>query len=463
LLCDIERLWKEQGTGKPFQLSLERFNGTPSTIKQLVSYANRYLMIASGQDHLARETTPCLTVGDGVVRFVWIEKPRKYAPDDHERRFSRVYYLYREWRSTAQDDMFRGFSAMAEALGIEPVLARFSSKEAIAAEVLNIVKHHREQDSLPVSVVIALEDDAYVKTNDDILMARKLAAGKLFLTRTEFDNAQVHQNNERIGELIARCMVRDLAPALKKHPRRNKVLLIDADLGPVSSFRARKQHFGIELRRHDSGLAIHEQPIRISHDDFYSSGVAEKVRDATLAILKKDKDREIAAIYAGYFTLTWGAITAVKETGRTPADLSIYSEEIIYALIRELGNPFSFLKATCGVDPYHYGRYLLRVAATRSQDDDRDRAEPPEPFVLAKDDVTYDDPGKIGYMHELSQKRLSFHAGESREMDIRLEGEKYAWKPWMRQYLPHAYGPELLKARRLRDGRGKDAESTRKS
>jgi hypothetical protein len=286
-----------------------------------------------------------------------------------------------------------------------------------------------------------------------IKKARELAKGKLFLTRTEFDDAHLHQNNEKIGDLIARCMIRDLAPSLKRHPRRNKVLLIDADLGaPLSSFRARKKQFRWTIEDSGCGLVEYEPPVRITYDDFYSSGLTEKVRDATSAILKSDRAKEIVAIYAGYFTLTWGTLQAAKVSGRTPADLSIYSEDIFYALIRELGNPGAFLKATCGVDPYHYGRYLLRVAATRSQDDDKDRATPPEPFVVTKDDVTYDDTTKIGYMHELCGDRLSFHSADDQPIDIRLEGKRYAWKTWMRKCLPHAYGPDLIKLRRSSAG-----------
>ena len=116
------------------------------------------------------------------------------------------------------------------------------------------------------------------------------------------------------------------------------------------------------------------------------------------------------------------------------------------ALIRELGNPGSHLKATCGVDPYHYGRYLLRVAATRSEDDRLERAPAPEPFVLSKRDVTYGDCGRIGYTYDLGSRKLSFHEGDDHAIDIRLEGERYAWKHWMRQCLPFAYGPDLLRS-----------------
>jgi hypothetical protein len=188
--------------------------------------------------------------------------------------------------------------------------------------------------------------------------------------------------------------------------------------------------------------------VRISKDEFYSSGVADKVRAETSKILAEGEGREIVAMYTGYFSLTWGAILAARESGRTPEEFSIYSEDIIYALIRELGNPASHLKATCGVDPYHYGRYLLRVAATRGQDDRKERAPAPEPFVLTKDDVTYGDCGRIGYTYELDSRKLSFHRGDDHAIDIRLEGERYAWKPWMRRCLPLAYGPDLLRARR---------------
>jgi hypothetical protein len=413
LLGHIAQLWKKRGTQKPFCLGIKDFGdyGGAGTIKQLISYANKYLRIASSKEHLDRPMAPCLTIGGGEVRCVWVEKEEEIVPEDRERRFDRVYYLYREWRNTAQDDLFRGFTAMAEALGIEAVLRRFGSREAIAAEVLKIVESHRKADHSPkpISIVMALEDEEAVETSDDIDRARELAEGRLFLTRTEYVNAQVQQDSELIGKRIAQCMARDLAGAVKKRPRRNKVLLVDAELGDLSSFQARKRYFRRNIARAGEGLELYPRAVRITKDEFYSSGVAEKVRAETANILAEDTGREIVAMDTGYFSLTWGAIRAARESGRTTEEFSLYSEDIVYALIRELGNPASFLKATCGVDPYHYGRYLLRVAATRAQDDRRERSPAPEPFVLTKQDVTYGDCGKIGYTYELDSRKLSFH------------------------------------------------------
>lgn len=457
LIGHIAELWGRQGTQRPFSTRLENFDGfgTPGTIKQLVSYANRYLKIAAEKEHLDRPMTPCLVIGAGQVSFVWLEKEDDVVPEDRERRFDRVYYLYREWRNTAQDDLFRGFTAMAEALGVEAVLRRFESREAIAAEVLKIVENHRREDHSPrpISIVMALEDEESVETSDDIDRARELADGRLFLTRTEFVNAQVQQDSELIGKRIAQFMVRDLAGEARKRPGANKVLLVDAELGDLSSFQTRKRHFRRSLKKSGSGLEEYRQQVRITRDEFYSSGVAEKVRAETVKILERDEGREIIAIYTGYFSLTWGAIMAARDSGRTPEEFSVYSEDIVYALIRELGNPSSHLKATCGVDPYHYGRYLLRVAATRAGDDRKERAAMPEPFLVAKADVTYGDCGKIGYTHELDSRKLSFHQGDDHAIDIRLEDERFAWKHWMRQCLPFAYGPDLLKSRRSVRGR----------
>ena len=216
---------------------------------------------------------------------------------------------------------------------------------------------------------------------------------------------------------------------------------------------ARKRHFRRTIARAGEGLKEYPRAVRITKDEFYSSGVAEKVRAETAKILAEDKGREIIAMYTGYFSLTWGAIMAARDSGRAPGEFSIYSEDIVYALIRELGNPASHLKATCGVDPYHYGRYLLRVAATRAQDDRRERAPAPEPFVLTKRDVTYGDCDKIGYTYEIDSRKLTFHDGDDHAIDIRLEDERYAWKHWMRGCLPFAYGPDLLKSRRSHCGR----------
>jgi len=92
-------------------------------------------------------------------------------------------------------------------------------------------------------------------------------------------------------------------------------------------------------------------------------------------------------MYTCYFSLTWGAIQAARQSGRTTEEFGIYSEDIVHARIRGLSNPSSFKKATCGVDSHHYGRYLLRGAATRGQDDRTERAPALEPFVLTKVDV----------------------------------------------------------------------------
>ena len=108
-------------------------------------------------------------------------------------------------RSTAQDDLFRGFAAIAEALGVEAALRCFGSREALAADVLGIVESHRKEDHTPrpISIVMALEDDEAVETSDDIDRARELTEGRLYLTRTEYVNAQVQQDGELVGKRIA--------------------------------------------------------------------------------------------------------------------------------------------------------------------------------------------------------------------------------------------------------------------
>jgi len=456
LIQGIATTWRRLGMEKPFEARFEELEGcgTDGAAKNLIAYANKYLRIVASKEHLDLPERPWLATGAGRVALIWIER-EEVAPEEPEKRFDRVYYLYREWRNTAQDDLFRGFTAMAEALGVEAVLRRFGSRESLAAEVLRIVESHRKEDHSPrpISIVMALEDEEAVETSEDIDQARELAEGRLFLTRTEYVNAQVQQDSELIGKRIAQCMVRDLAGAVKKRPRRNKVLLVDAELGDLSSFQVRKRHFRRFIKWAGEGLEVYPRAVRITKDEFYSSGVAEKVRAESAQILAEDTGREIVAMYTGYFSLTWGAIQAARQSGRTSEEFGIYSEDIVYALIRELGNPSSYLKATCGVDPYHYGRYLLRVAATRSQDDRQERASAPEPFVLTRADVTYGDCGKIGYTYELDSRKLSFHAGDDHAIDIRLEDERYAWKHWMRECLPRAYGPALLKSRRSRCGR----------
>ena len=326
LIGHVAELWKSKCANKPFELPLDALQtfGTAATIRQLVSYANRYLAIAPGNGHVSRQAIPCLTIGNGVVRCVWVDQPRKYAPEDHERRFNRVYYLYREWRNTAQDDIFRGFIAMAEGLGIEPVLRRLPSNDAIAAEVVNTVTQHKKQNgaSDPISIVLALEGAPFTRDCKDVHRARQLARGRLFLTRTEFDDAHVHQNNDEIRCLIARGMTRDLTPHLKKHPHRNKVLLIDADLGAASSFCRRKLRFEWQLEEMASPLAIHESRVRLDSEQFYSPGVVNKVHEEVAAKLRKDRKKEIIAIYAGYFTLTWGAILAARDSRRGPEDFT---------------------------------------------------------------------------------------------------------------------------------------------
>lgn len=80
---------------------------------------------------------------------------------------------------------------------------------------------------------------------------------------------------------------------MKKRSRRNKVLLVDAELGDLSSFQARKRRFRRSIARAGEGLELYPRPVRITKDEFYGSGVAEKVRAETARILAEDKGREI--------------------------------------------------------------------------------------------------------------------------------------------------------------------------
>lgn len=55
-----------------------------------------------------------------------------------------------------------------------------------------------------------------------------------------------------------------------------------------------------------------------------------------------------------------------------------------------------------------------KAAATRGQDDRKERAPVPEPFVLTKADVTCGDCGQVGDADELDSRKLSFHEKDAR-------------------------------------------------
>lgn len=237
-------------------------------------------------------------------------------------------------------------------------------------------------------------------------------------------------------------MNRDFGGQALPPPR--KVVLVGSGLGPEigvasgDAFSVRQAALKQELT--NGGILSLGPEIKLSRDQMFGIRVDSFVKDKLVTILRKDATKKhICAIHAQTSLVGLGALRAVVDRGRN-SDIKVYCEYVSPFLLRWLLNPTSPLQAISGSDPFHYGRFTLRAAVIRV---DQNVGFPPiEPFLITREiaepsSSNFD--ASIGYMVEISEKLRRKHPG----LDLELNDVRYAWQPWMKLHMKDAYGPDL--------------------
>ncbi|MGE3818448.1 MAG: hypothetical protein AB7I30_03370 [Isosphaeraceae bacterium] len=427
------------GDGAPFRLRAPD-DQAPTTLYRLGSQASQLLQFAAHAlmldfyPHIGKAPSEeTAEAGEGVL---WVVREVL----ESSRRFDRIYYLYREWRNPFVESYFRGMVEMAHALGLRLDIRRFTNEDDMVLEVERIVDHH--ESKTPISVMFNLEEESLTRYAKPIARAQQRAARRgtsLFLTTTGYDRSLVHQNNQAIGERIADELDRDLAGRVKRNRREVLVIRVDLprDTSPINS---RKYYF--ESRLETLGrLAVAGIDVRLTEDEFYGDHAAALVRERVCQVLKANPG--IVAVYAGYHGLAEGTLQALSDLKIRREAVSVYGDELTYPMLLLLSDPASHLVGICGIDAYHYGRYLLRIAATRSnpdQDRERERCPLPEPVYVTEADIAPSDSRSVRYPWQIEQRFP--------EIDVRLDDCKYRWELWMRGPAGGCYGPDLRQRHR---------------
>jgi hypothetical protein len=349
---------------------------------------------------------PIISRSGDYIRVEWAEMPlgqKIQAP-------RRVWVLVRRWWDEYVDIFFQGMSSMAELMGVGLCIRTVDQDDDIPKVIEQIAREHissRETVSI-VSILGNLSDD--VGMSPEIYRARQYIVdqheGRLFITTVGHNGSDIRLRNEEVGAKLAGRMLKDLAATSQLE---GKVVIFGAshkDKDPADAHRVRRKSFRntVNGRRtekdrpgygHRLELPDHPELPDLDRDLIFDPMASWEMKKRLLDYLNSPAGPEVRAVYSQTTLLTLGAAQAIQEAGRP--DILLYAEYISPSLLRWLRDENWPLAAVCGVDPYHYGRLVLRVAATRTEDVLRPIVIPP--VLIGREDVRGDQ--RLTYMVEL--------------------------------------------------------------
>jgi hypothetical protein len=265
------------------------------------------------------------------------------------------------------------------------------------------------------------------------------------ITTVGNEQSNVHQNNEKIAQLLYHQMITDVVKCEPGRSARGVLIIrMDQSTGVISNNAFTVRMIALELLiERDEILNLKEKQIWLTPDEIFGPNVADIVKERVKEFFMGlegtqliEENNDVFAIYAQTSLVGLGALRAVADIQKiiTSFNISIYCEYISPFLLRWLGNPELPLCAIAGCDPFHYGRYVLRASVFgHNHENQSDHHHTPiEPFLITRELVLPNEENpdtNIGYMIEIPDKLRSSYP----EMDFRLEGDKFAWQRWMRE------------------------------
>jgi hypothetical protein len=341
------------------------------------------------------------------IRIIW-----DHVPEDSVRRPRRVWVILSRWWDECIDEFLRGMSAMVEQLGIGLCVRPVDRPDDIPGEIEGIVDHHTMIEET-ASIVVLLGNTSELKQTEEVRRAIRTAKeqneGNLFLTTVGREYADLHLDNEKIGEFLAERMLEDLAKAGRLDGEGTIAIFGTTEKDSTDPFKARRRSFrntvtqqAKEVGKPGFGHRL-EMPDMLNVDPglMFDPMASWKVRDQLKKFLSRPEGHKVRAVYTQTLLFTLGAALAIQDVGR--ADLGredgifLYAEYISPSLLRWLRDEKWPLAAICGVDPYHYGRLALRAAYLRSREQPNQIEIPP--ILISREMVS--GPRRLTYMIDL--------------------------------------------------------------
>jgi hypothetical protein len=367
-----------------------------------------------------------------------------------------VCLLTVEWKDEYIDELVRGFVTMGEALAIIPDIIRVGSQGDIPRAVFDLIHAYRGRSvslAMPLAVPGGIRTliDRYIESIDEQNRGFEdlLNDYNIFMSITPigYDRAFVRQDNEAMGVLMGDCVVADAKSSPPEH-RPDTVVVVSTELvvDAGDPYEHRRRRFIQRVRR---GGFVVKEAAQVSRDDLYGIAAARRAEESLSQLLADDRDRrKIFAVYTHTTTMMDGVLNALRDFQRT-GDVRVYVDYLSPTVLKMLADPHSPVKAAICVDPFHYGRLVFRVAASRTAILEPIFCDPIHPTLLTEKEsleCTVPHPCRsrrpgICYMAELPALFP--------DRDICLEDEKYAWKEWMEDRLARgrAFGPNLRSRR----------------
>jgi hypothetical protein len=361
-------------------------------------------------------------------RFYWAQRKGSY--------YRKAIIIMADWHDEFIDELIRGFIVMGEALGVFPEVHRVSTEREIPQAVGELATHAGRHTS--VVIPLGVPGDMLMRINREAHLSSILDKRgiKMPLTDVGYDRATVAINSEALGKQMAK-QIRDDAGKEAAEGKRVAVIPTDVD-GYGDPYKARRDWLEESLR--NWGLTVVPTRWSINRADLLGVASATVSEGTLVPLLRNDPD--IVAVYVHTTRMAVGAVHALRVAKRE--DVRLYADYLSPTTLTMLADERSPMAGVTLVDPYHYGRYALRVAVTR-RDEDEAKVRIPVPRILTKKDVLRE--GETSGLCFMAELMARFP-----ELDLGLEGERYSWEPWMAQRLHGLDGPTLLSVRqRMRE------------
>jgi hypothetical protein len=444
VICALMEQIGEEEPGKQRQsrrLGPLTLNGHAVVVREIIRAACRDMSLPRNIHVESR-------VKEKIYQLSWTEADNRHS--DH------IYLLTTQWRDEYIDDMIRGFFAMGESLGIIPEIIRVAVWRDIPKAVLSLINTHRGRHVSLAMMPLAVPGDVreWLDGEIELIDLKKRGFEQLLehykmtmpITTVGFDKSYVKQDNYKIGALLGE---RAIADARENGRESGTVVVIGTDkVGTGDPFVNRRRHFMQHIRHGGDDFVVKETAY-ITCNELFSLVSARKAEQALVQFLEDDRnDRKIFAVYVHTTTMMDGVLNALRMFQRS-GDVKVYVDYLSSTVLKLLADQDSPITAAICVDPFHYGRLVFRVAASRTAPREQDLCDTVPPTLITKKEVmesTIARPHSTGCPGICYMAELPFLFPER---DICLEDRaKYAWKDWMEKRLENSFGPTLRERRR---------------
>ena len=327
------------------------------------------------------------------------------AEEPNRSPIQNVFWLRLPYRSLFTEMLLLGARSVASAFGIKLTIQEVANGVSLGQKTRKLVEQ-LERDADDVEEVRRRTAFVIAKASvTDAALMRCLSGYHAVFAG--YTGGSVFMDHAGVASQLASAIL-DRMP-----DRPLKICVLCAKGGLVTSPLQERHHTFVEgLRRDPDGESIHIDTVEC---EFGAYGHPHSLCSQFFGNGKSTALSEYDAVFAMSGDIAEWVVPALhrSQSGKIPR---VFAADLTPALFELMREPDAPLEAICGVDPYAYGRLVMRAAADARSESNKIAV----PVVLVtRDEILKQD--IRGYVQLLDEHPC-----------LELDDDVFAWQPWMR-------------------------------